>query len=104
MFPSLKVVMKPYERQPRTGQLEPLVPLSQSRQGDMACETLYVFKHVRREKIAESEPAARGTEIHRILATYIDHLVRVGRQLDLEVFDQFTRTASGEAREVLEKF
>ena len=96
--------MKPYERQPRTGQLEPLVPLSQSRQGDMACETLYVFKHVRREKIAESEPAARGTEIHRILATYIDHLVRVGRQLDLEVFDQFTRTASGEAREVLEKF
>jgi hypothetical protein len=30
--------------------------------------------------------------------------VKVGRPLDLEVFDQFMRTASGEAREVLEKF
>ena len=60
-------------------------PLSQSRQGDMACEALYRFKHVRREKIAESEPAARGIEIHRILATYIDHLVKVRRTLDLEI-------------------
>jgi PD-(D/E)XK nuclease superfamily len=81
-----------------------LAPLSQSRQGDMACETLYVFKHVRREKIAESEPAARGIEIHRILATYIDRLVKVGRAVDLEVFDQLMRSTSGEAREVLERF
>ena len=95
--------MKPSEGQPRA-QAEALAPLSQSRQCDMACEALYRFKHVRRETIAASEPAARGTEIHRILATYIDHLVRVGRALDLEVFDQFTRAASGEAREVLEKF
>src|SRR6266480_919479 len=79
-------------------------PLSQSRQGDMACETLYVFKHVRHEKIPDSEPAARGIEIHRILATYIDHLVQVRRALDLEVFDQLMREASGEAREVLERF
>jgi len=70
----------------------------------MACETLYVFKHVRHEKIAESEPAARGIQIHRILATYIDHLVQVRRALDLEVFDQLMREASGEAREVLERF
>jgi hypothetical protein len=94
--------MKPSEAQLRV-QAEALAPLSQSRQCDMACEALYHFKHVRREKIAASEPAARGTN-HRILAAYIDHLVRVGRALDLEVFDQFTRTASGEAREVLEKF
>src|SRR5258708_5759556 len=79
-------------------------PLSQSRQGDMACETLYVFKQVRHEKIPDSEPAARGIEIHRILATYIDHLVQVRRALDLEVFDQLMREASGEAREVLERF
>jgi len=95
--------MKPSERQPCT-QAEALAPLSQSRQCDMACEALYRFKHVRRETVAESEPAARGTEIHRILATYIDHLVRVGRALDLEVFDQLMKTASGEAREVLERF
>src|ERR1700730_17276083 len=95
--------MKPSEGLP-CAQAETLVPLSQSRQCDMACESLYVFKHVRREQIAESEPAARGTEIHRIPATYIDHLVRVGRALDLEVFDQLMKTASGEAREVLERF
>ena len=95
--------MKPSEAQLRV-QVEALAQLSQSRQCDMACEALYRFKHVRREQVAESEPAARGTEIHRILATYIDHLMRAGRPLDLEVFDQFTKTASGEAREVLEKF
>lgn len=95
--------MKPSARQACT-QAEMLEPLSQSRQCDMACEALYRFKHVRREQIAESEPAARGTQIHRILAAYIDHLVRVGRALDLEVFDQFMRSASDEAREVLERF
>jgi len=96
--------MKPSEGQPCAIQPGTLAPLSQSRQSDMACESLYRFKHVRRAKIAESEPAARGTEIHRILATYIEHLVRAGRPRDLEVFDQFMRTASCEAREVLEKF
>src|SRR6266403_813983 len=95
--------MKPFEGPP-CAQAETLAPLSQSRQCDMACEALYRFKHVRRENMSESEPAARGTEIHRILATYIDHLVQVGRALDLEVFDQLMRTASGEAREVLERF
>ncbi len=79
-------------------------PLSQSRYGDMACQTLYVYKHVLRGATMESGPAARGIEIHRILATYIDHLVKVRRALDLEVFDQLMRSASGEAREVLERF
>src|SRR5260370_26919332 len=96
--------MKPSDGLTRAIGPETLDPLSQSRQSDMACETLYIFKHVRREKTAESEPAARGIEIHRILAAYIDHLVQVRRALDLEVFDQFMRTASGEAREVLERF
>src|ERR1700738_2330699 len=51
-------------------------PLRQSRQSDMALESLYVFRHVRDEPAAESEAAARGVQIHRILATYIDHLVQ----------------------------
>ena len=34
----------------------------------MACETLYVHKHVYRAKVAESELAARGIEIHQVLA------------------------------------
>jgi PD-(D/E)XK nuclease superfamily len=79
-------------------------PLSQSRHGDMACETLYIRKHVQRGRLAESGPATRGIEIHEILSTYISHLVRTRRATDLEVLDDLMRCASGEAREVLEKF
>ena len=78
--------------------------LSQSRHGDMACETLYVCKHVQCARFGESKPAARGTEIHQLVATYINHLVRSRRAMDLEVFDAMMKGAGAEAREVLEKF
>ena len=77
--------------------------MSQSRYGDIACETLYVRKHVHGLKLGESEPAARGTEIHQALATYINHLVRTRRTTDMQVFDSLTGTVGAEAREVLEK-
>ncbi len=79
-------------------------PLSQSRYGDMACETLYVRKHVQGARLGQSEPAARGIEIHQVLATYINHLARTRRSMDLEVFDALMKGAGTEAREVLEKF
>src|SRR5216684_6802900 len=79
-------------------------PLSQSRYGDMACQTLYVHKHVLRGPIIESGPAARGIEIQGILADYLNHLVRTGRTTDLQVFDALMRGAGTEALEVLEKF
>jgi len=82
----------------------PIPPLSQSRQGDMACETLYVHKHVQSARLAQSEPAARGIEIHQILATYINHLVRTKRVTDLEVLDVLMRGAGTESREVLDRF
>jgi hypothetical protein len=87
-----------------TDQLSSIQPLSQSRHGDMACETLYVYRHVKGEKVADSEPAARGIEIHRVVAAYINHLVSARRSTDLEVFDALLNGASIEAREVLEKF
>ena len=83
---------------------KPILALSQSRHGDMACETLYVRKHVQRAKVPESEPAARGIEIHQILASYINHLVRTKRSTDLEAFDSLMKQAGAAAREVLEKF
>jgi hypothetical protein len=70
----------------------------------MACETLYVHKHVQRVRVGESVPAARGIEIHQFLATYINHLVRTKRATDLEIFDALMKGAGTEAREVLEKF
>src|SRR5947207_4739312 len=79
-------------------------PLSQSRRGDMACETLYVHKHVQYERIAESGAAERGIEIHALLAAYINHLVRTNRSTDLEIFDSLMKGASSEAREVLGRF
>src|SRR6266446_868249 len=79
-------------------------PLSQSRYGDMACETLYVNKHVQGAVLGESEPAARGSEIHQVLASYIDHLVRTRRATDFEIFDALMKGAGVEARDVLEKF
>ena len=83
---------------------QPIRPLSQSRYGDMACESLYIHKHVQCATLAESEPAARGIEIHQILATYINHLVSARRGTDFEFLDTLMKGAGAEAREVLEKF
>ena len=79
-------------------------PLSQSRHGDMACESLYTCKHVQGARLGESGAAARGIEIHQVLAAYISHLVTTRRTTDLEVFDGLTRSAGADAQEVLEKF
>jgi hypothetical protein len=85
-------------------QRKSLPALSQSRHGDMACETLYVRKHVQGTKVANSEPAARGIEIHATLATYINHLVETRRSTDLEVLDGLMNRTCSEARQVLERF
>lgn len=81
-----------------------LPSLSQSRYGDMACEALYVCKHVQCKSSGDSEPAARGIEIRQVIATYINHLVKTRRATDLEVFDGLITGAAAEAREILEKF
>lgn len=86
------------------GEPKSIPPLSQSRYGDMACEALYVHKHVLCGKVAESEAAARGIDIHEILAAYINHLAKMKRSTDLETFDALMKHSSAEAREVLEKF
>jgi hypothetical protein len=79
-------------------------PLSQSRYGDMACNFLYLHKHVRHDRMADSEAAERGIEIHETLATYINRLAETRRSTDLESFDTLTKQVGAEARAVLEKF
>lgn len=81
-----------------------LPPLSQSRHGDMACETLYFHKHVRCDRIADSIAASRGVEIHETLATYINHLVETKCSSDLAVFESLMKGIGCDAREVLERF
>jgi hypothetical protein len=70
----------------------------------MACEILYLRKHVQNAKSPESEPAVRGIEIHQMLATYINSLVNTKRATDLQLFDALMKRAGAEAREALEKF
>lgn len=79
-------------------------PLSQSRQGDMACHCLYVRKHVIGGPMADSQAAARGIEVHQVLATYINHLVRTRRSTDLELFDRLISGAGSDAQQALERF
>jgi len=86
------------------GQTVELPPLSQSRQGDMACQCLYVRKHVVGGPAADSEAAARGIEVHQILATYINQLVRTRRSTDLALFDRLASGAGADAREALQRF
>lgn len=82
-----------------------LIPaLSQSRRGDMACELLYVQKHVLGTKCSDSPPAARGIEIHELLATYINHLVATKRRTDLAVFDRLIQEVGEDASEALQRF
>ena len=96
--------MRTYVHPLRSDGPMPIPPLSQSRHGDMACETLYLHKHVHRARVGKSEPAARGIEIHQVLSTYIDHLARTRRPTDLELLDGLVRGVGTEAREVLERF
>lgn len=70
----------------------------------MACEMLYVQKHLLRVPSGESEPAARGIAIHEILSTYIDHLIATRRATDLELFDNLAQKVREDAGEVLDKF
>ena len=87
-----------------TDERRAILPLGQSRRSDMACEILYVPKHVQRATVAESGAAARGIEIHRILAGYINYLVRARRGTDLETHHALMPGASSNACEVLERF
>lgn len=86
------------------GQLLLIPPLSQSRQADMACQSLYVRKHVVGGRAADSEAAARGIEVHQVLAEYINQLVETRRSTDFKLFDRLASGAGREAREALDRF
>lgn len=79
-------------------------PLSQSRHADMACQCLYIRKHVIGGPMAESEAAMRGIEVHQILATYINHLMRTRRSKDLGFLACMITGAGGDAQQALERF
>lgn len=95
--------MKPL-RPDRLTAPQAMPPLSQSRYEDLACETLYIRKHVQGVRVGDSQPAVRGTEVHQLLAAYIDHLVRTRSSSDLETFDTLMTQIGADAKEALERF
>lgn len=78
-------------------------PLSQSRFEDMACGLLYQARHVHGMK-SESEAARRGSEIHKIIAMYMDHLGATKQQSDYDKLAELKMDASPEAKEGMEGF
>ncbi|MCI0347857.1 MAG: hypothetical protein L0Z53_00390, partial [Acidobacteriales bacterium] len=54
--------------------------------------------------MAESEAAARGTDVHLILASYINHLVRTRRSTDLGFLNCMITGAGDEVQQALERF
>ena len=78
-------------------------PLSQSRQGDMACDLLYHARHVRGIR-TESEPARRGQEIHRAIAKYMDYLGIQRVPTAYEKMAELSSDVGPESKEILERF
>jgi hypothetical protein len=70
----------------------------------MACQCLYVRKHVVRGPVPNSEAAERGIEVHHVLATYINQLVKTKRSTDLGLFNRLANGVGSDAQEVLERF
>lgn len=78
-----------------------LPPLSQSRYELMACPALYKSKVMDGTLEAPNPFSQRGTEIHRVLAKYVDHLVETRQQTDLLAFDDLVCGIDGEAGDIL---
>jgi hypothetical protein len=79
-------------------------PLSQSRQAKMACAHLYHITQVQGLDLPESSYATRGTEIHRVLAAYIEHLVATRQSTDYSRFAELLEGIGEEARAILEDY
>ena len=62
-------------------------PLSQSKQGLLACPHLYRDRVINGIEEPESEPAQRGQEVHDVIATYVEHLVATRQAEDPEFYD-----------------
>jgi hypothetical protein len=90
-----------------SAQLSSLVqiqPLSQSRFEKMACPHSYVYQEVYGEEQPDNPYSRLGTEVHGILAAYIDHCVNTKKPSDWAELDRLMRGCSEGAAEILNGF
>lgn len=66
-------------------------PLSQSKQGLLACNHLYASN---KEGSRDSVPSIRGREVHDFMASYVRHLAETKRATDFDWFDAEAATSA----------
>jgi hypothetical protein len=76
-------------------------PLSQSRQGLMACPHLYRERVILGKREASNEYAERGKQIHDVLARYLAYLVSTRQAYDHTQLEAMIEGVGSEAAEIL---
>lgn len=76
-------------------------PLRQSTSDVMACPRFYSEVFIKGNKPPGGLEAARGTEIHEAMASYLSHCARKSIGMDLDAFEIFSRGAGPQAYKIL---
>lgn len=76
-------------------------PLSQSRHALLSCDLLYEQAIINKKPEPPNEYSMRGREIHKVISTYINHLVKEKLKTDLAQWATLTKAIPGDAGEIL---
>lgn len=76
-------------------------PLSQSRHALLSCDLLYEQAIINKKPEPPNEYSMRGREIHKVVSTYINHLVAQKLKTDIAKWAALTKAIPGDAGEIL---
>ena len=84
-------------------QIQPstIPPLRQSTEETMACPRFYTEVFIKGRKSPGGMDAARGTEVHQTMASYLSYCARKQVSMDLDAFERFSRGAGPQAHKIL---
>lgn len=80
-----------------------IAPLRQSTHSVLRCPTSYAAQFHNGKRMPDSLQSDRGSEIHAIMAKYIDHCANKCVSADWEYFDELTAAVSDEVGTILER-
>lgn len=81
---------------------EVIPPLSQSKHEKMACPESYIQGEVNGKHMPDNLFSDRGTEIHKVMAQYVQHCTEKGVPADWSKFDELAKAAGPEAGRILD--
>lgn len=76
-------------------------PLSQSRHALLACDLLYRQAVIDKKPEPPNEYSMRGREIHKVISTHINHLVKSKLKTDHAHWAHLTKAVTGDAADIL---